>query len=162
GRVDARILIGCGVVLIVTAMWRLGHLSVLAGDDDVRTALIVRGAALGMLFAPINNVAVGGPKPQGAQQEAGGLNPSRPLGGSFGIAVLATFVTTHTQVHRVDLTATLDPGNALVQERLRGITAGLLARGYSLTDAKQAALMLLDGQVMRQAAMLSYNDAWRL
>src|SRR5262249_7229491 len=95
GRVDARILIGCGVVLIVTAMWRLGHLSVLAGDDDVRTALIVRGAALGMLFAPINYVAFGSLKPSDAQQAAGLINLSRQLGGSFGIAVLATYVSTH-------------------------------------------------------------------
>src|ERR1043166_416331 len=55
--VDARALIGVGVALIVVAMWRLGHLSVLSGDDDVRLALIIRGAALGMLFAPINYVA---------------------------------------------------------------------------------------------------------
>jgi DHA2 family multidrug resistance protein len=160
--VDARVLIGVGVMLIVLAMWRLGHLSVLAGDDDVRTALIIRGAALGLLFAPINNVAFGSLKPSEAQQASGLINLSRQLGGSFGIAVLATFVTTHTQMHRVDLIATLDPGNPLVQERLRGITASLVAHGYPLASAQQAALALLDGQVTRQAAMLSYNDAWLL
>jgi len=162
GKVDARLLIGIGVVLIVYAMWRLGHLSVLAGDDDVRAALIVRGAALGMLFAPINNVAFASLKPQEAQQAAGLINLSRQLGGSFGIAVLATYVSTHTQIHRVDLIASLDAANPIVQERLHGLTAGLVARGYAPASAQQGALQLLDGQVMRQAAMLSYNDAWRL
>jgi DHA2 family multidrug resistance protein len=160
GRVDARLLIAVGVVLIVTAMWRLGHLSVLAGDDDVRIALIVRGAALGMLFAPINYVAFGSLRPQEAQQASGLINLSRQLGGSFGIAVLATFVQTHTQIHRVDLVSHLDSGNPYVQQRLQGITASLMAHGYNAVDAQQTALRVLDGQVTRQAAMLSYNDAW--
>ena len=159
---DARALIGVGVVLIILAMWRLGHLSVLTGDDDVRTALIIRGAALGLLFAPINNVAFGSLRPSEAQQASGLINLSRQLGGSFGIAVLASFVTTHTQAHRVDLISKLDAGNPLVQERLKGLTANLIAHGVPATSAPQGALRLLDGQVMRQAAMLSYNDAWLL
>jgi MFS transporter, DHA2 family, multidrug resistance protein len=157
---DARALIGLGVVMIILAMWRLGHLSVLAGDDDVRTALIIRGAALGLLFAPINNVAFGSLKPSEAQQAAGLINLSRQLGGSFGIAVLATFVTTTTQKHRVDLISSLDAGNPQVQERLRGMSANLVSHGVSPELAMQGALRILDRQVMRQAAMLSYNDAW--
>jgi DHA2 family multidrug resistance protein len=159
---DARVLIGIGVALIVVAMWRLGHLSVLSGDDDVRLALIIRGAALGMLFAPINFIAFSSLKPSEAQQAAGLINLSRQLGGSFGIAVLASYVTTHTQIHRVDLLGSVGATDPLVQERLRSLTAGLVARGQTLGAARQGALALLDGQVMRQAAMLSYNDAWRL
>jgi DHA2 family multidrug resistance protein len=159
---DARALIGVGVVLIIWAMWRLGHLSVLSGDDDVRAALIIRGAALGLLFAPINNVAFASLKPGEAQQASGLINLSRQLGGSFGIAVLASYVTRHTQIHRVDLISQLDITNPLARERLQGLTAFLLGRGYSAVSARQGALALLDGQVMRQAAMLSYNDAWMM
>ena len=159
---DARALIGVGVVLIVFAMWRLGHLSVLSGDDDVRVALVIRGAALGLLFAPINNVAFASLKPSEAQQASGLINLSRQLGGSFGIAVLASYVTRHTQIHRVDLISHLDPNNPLVQERLRSLTAYLLGRGYTSITARQGALGLLDAQVMRQAGMLSFNDAWMM
>jgi len=161
-RVEGRILIGIGVVLIMTAMWRLGHLSVSAGQDDVLVALIIRGAALGLLFAPINYVAFGSLRPGEAQQAAGLINLSRQLGGSFGIALLASYVTHQTQIHRVDLVSRLDPGNPLVQQRLDELVAGFLAHGVPLATAKQAALKLLDGQVNRQAAMLSYNDAWFL
>jgi DHA2 family multidrug resistance protein len=159
---DARALIGVGVVLIILAMWRLGHLSVLAGDDAVRAALIVRGAALGLLFAPINNVAFASLKPAEAQQASGLINLSRQLGGSFGIAVLASYVTRHTQIHRVDLIGHLDAFNPLVQQRLQGLTSYLLARGYTPIAARQGALGMLDAQVMRQAGMLSFNDAWMM
>jgi DHA2 family multidrug resistance protein len=40
--------------------------------------------------------------------------------------------------------------------------AGLMAKGYSALQAKQGALAILDATVMRQASMLSYNDAWML
>ena len=159
---DARALIGLGVALMIFAMWRLGHLSVLSGDDDVRVALIIRGAALGLLFAPINNVAFASLKPSEAQQASGLINLSRQLGGSFGIAVLASYVTRHTQIHRVALIEHLDRSDPLVLERLRSLTSYLLSHGYSAVTARQGAAGLLDAQMMRQASALSYNDAWMM
>ena len=161
-KADARVLIGIGVCLLLWAMWDLGHLSVDAGEGDVRWALLIRGAGLGMLFTPINNVAYASLKPSEAQQAAGLINLSRQLGGSFGIALLASYVTTHTQIHRADLVSNVYPGNPLVQQRLQAFTANLMAHGYSLDAARQGAYAILDQQVTRQSAMLSYNDAWML
>jgi DHA2 family multidrug resistance protein len=160
--VDPRVLIAIGVAIFVAAMWDLGHLTTAAGEPDVRLALIIRGAGLGFLFTPINNVAYASLKPSEAQQAAGLINLARQLGGSFGIAILATYVTVHTQVHRVDLLSNVYPGQRLVDERLQTLTANLIAHGYGPDNARHAALALLDQQVMRQAMMLSYNDAWML
>ena len=160
--VDPRILIALGVALFVVAMWDLGHLTTDAGEADVRLALIVRGAGLGFLFTPINNVAYASLKASEAQQAAGLINLARQLGGSFGIAILATYITVHTQIHRVDLLANVYPGQRLVDERVRLLTADLVAHGYGPDAARRGALALLDQQVMRQASMLSYNDAWML
>jgi DHA2 family multidrug resistance protein len=161
-KVDPRVLIALGVALFVVSMWDLGHLTTSAGEADVRLALIVRGAGLGFLFTPINNVAYASLKPAEAQQASGLINLSRQLGGSFGIAILATYVTVHSQIHRVDLLANVYPGNALVDERVRMLTANLIAHGYSTEAAQRGAMALLDQQTMRQATMLSYNDAWML
>jgi len=69
------------------------------------TAVVVLayGAAMGLLFTPINNAAFGSLKPSEAQQASGLINLSRQLGGSFGIAVISTYLTRHIQYHRVDL-----------------------------------------------------------
>src|SRR5215210_7677793 len=128
--VDPRILIAIGVAIFVAAMWDLGHLTTAAGEPDVRMALIIRGAGLGFLFTPINNVAYASLKPSEAQQASGLINLARQLGGSFGIAILATYVTVHTQLHRVDLLANVYAGNPQVDERLRMLTANLLSHGY--------------------------------
>jgi len=160
--VDPRILIALGVAIFVVAMWDLGHLTTNAGEPDVRIALIVRGAGLGFLFTPINNVAYASLKPSEAQQASGLINLARQLGGSFGIAILATYVTVHTQIHRVNLLTYVYAGRPEVDQRVQALSANLVAHGYGPDAAHRGALALLDQQVMRQASMLSYNDAWML
>jgi DHA2 family multidrug resistance protein len=161
-KADARVLILLGMGLMLWSMWRLGHLTTAAGEVDARTALIIRGAALGLLFTPINNVAFGSLKPQEAQQASGLINLSRQLGGSFGIAVLGTYLTRHVQYHRADLLSNFYPSNPALVARLQSLTNGMVAKGAAPYDAHNRALQLLDSQLMRQATMLAYNDAWQL
>ncbi len=159
---DARILIAIGVGLLLYAMWDLGHLTVSSGAADVRWALVIRGLGLGMLFTPINNVAYGSLEPSEAQQAAGLINLSRQLGGSFGIAVLASYLTRQPQYHRNDLVSNIYAGNPVFEQRFRGLVATLASQGYGPVDARRGAYALLDRMVNRQAAMLSFNDAWIL
>ena len=158
--VDTRILIFLGVALFSVSMWKMGHLTTGSGESDVRAALIVRGFGLGLLFVPINNAAYGSLEPHEAQQAAGLINLSRQLGGSFGIAVLVNYVSKHTQFHRADLVTNLVSGSSLTDTRVQQLTSGFMSRGLALVDAKIAALTALNGQVMQQASMLSFNDAW--
>jgi DHA2 family multidrug resistance protein len=160
--VDGRILIAIGVSVFVVSMWKLGHLTTQAGEGDARLALVVRGAGLGFLFTPINNVAYGSLKPSEAQQAAGLINLARQLGGSFGIAILSTYLTGQIQYHRVDLITNVYAGRPEVLERQRLLTANFLAHGYDPVAAARAAMAALEQTVMRQASMLAYNDAWLL
>jgi DHA2 family multidrug resistance protein len=160
--VDARILIYLGIAIFVVSMWQLGHLTTVAGEADARYPLIVRGVALGFLFTPINNVAYANLKPSEAQQASGLINLSRQLGGSFGIAVISTYLESRTALHRADLVANTFATNPLVMERLQGALTHFISLGYSYVKAQAAAYAMLDQQVMAQALMLSYNDTWML
>jgi DHA2 family multidrug resistance protein len=160
--VDARLLIYIGVAIFIYSMWRLGHLTTVAGEADARYPLIIRGIGLGFLFTPINNVAYANLKPSEAQQASGLINLSRQLGGSFGIAVLAFYLTNHIQYHRTDLVTNLYAGSAALAQRQQMLVANFMAHGASLQEAQQRAYGVLDQMVMRQAAMLAYNDCWML
>jgi len=160
--VDPRILIYVGVAIFLVAMWRLAHLTPQAGEHDARVALLFRGVALGFLFTPINNVAYGSLKPSEAQQASGLINLSRQIGGSFGIAILINYATTHAQMHRVDLIANTYANNPALVQRQQAMIANLMAHGMPAATAKNAALAMIDQMVMRQASMLSYNDSWIL
>ena len=159
-KADPRVLIALGVVLFAISMWMMGHLTTAAGADDVRTALLVRGFGLGLLFVPINSAVYRTIRPQDAQQAAGLINLSRQLGGAFGIAVLANQINRMTQLHRVDLASALSSGTPVVEQRLQLLTQGFLSRGMDLQAAHQAALTAMNGQLQQQATMLSFNDAW--
>jgi len=159
---DSRVLIAIGISLFLVSMYQLGHLTTLAGEPDVRAALIIRGAGLGFLFTPINNVAYGSLEPHEAQQASGLINLSRQLGGSFGIAILANYVMKHTQIHRVDLVTDVAAGSPLTIQRLQALQIPFIKQGMSSYEAQHAAIGLLDKQITLQAAMLSYNDAWIL
>ena len=159
---DARVLIAIGMVLFMVSMWKLGHLTTAAGEPDTRAALLIRGAGLGFLFTPINNVAYASLKPSEAQQAAGLINLARQLGGSFGIAILANYLTTHTELHRSDVVSNLATGNLLTDTRVGQLAQRFVAQGYSAAEAQMHAYKVLDGQVQAQASILSFNDAWLL
>ena len=74
--------------------------------------------------------------------------------------MIGTYLTQHIQYHRADLVANFYAGNPVFEERVRMLTGGMIAKGTSPIEAHQRAMALLDGQVMRQAAMLAYNDCW--
>lgn len=159
---DPRVLILIGMTAFSYSMWDLGHLTTAAGEADARFALIIRGLAMGFLFVPINNAAFGSIKPQEAQQASGLINLSRQLGGSFGIAILGAYLTRHIAYHRADLAMNTYAGNPAFDERYQGAIHALIAHGTPAMAAPQGALALVQAGVMRQAAMLAYNDSWML
>jgi len=161
-RIDPRILIFMGFTLFCYAMWTLGHLSTAAGENDVRMALLIRGLGLGLLFTPINNVAFGNIDARIAQQASSLINLARQLGGSFGIAILGTYLSNHITQHRVNLIRFIYPGNPAFDVRVHALAANLMAHGYPADVAQRGALAQIQGIVMREASALAYNDSWRL
>lgn len=160
--VDARVLIYIGVAIFLYSMWSMAHLTTAAGESDVQMALLLRGFGLGFLFTPINNAVYGNINPRIAQQAAGLINLCRQLGGSFGIAILGTYLNGQIQAHRVDLVANVYPGNPAFDQRLQMLTSLFQSRGMAPEIAQHNALATIDHMVMRQASMLGYNDSWML
>ena len=159
---DARILIIIGMFVYMTAMWMLGHLTTQSGQSDTQAGLMVRGFGLGLVFIPISTVAFAGL--QGAQIAQGSAlyNLMRQLGGSFGIAVLNTYIVNMTAFHRAELVTNLHPGDPAFQARLNGAAGALTAGGYSPAAAQAGALHLLDRAVQAQASTMAYNNAFIL
>jgi DHA2 family multidrug resistance protein len=84
----------------------------------------------------------------------------RQLGGSFGIALITTFMAQQMIVHRADLVSKLDVTNYAVQSRVTGMQQAMIAQGNPPNIALQKAYQLLDYGVMKQASVLSYMDVF--
>jgi DHA2 family multidrug resistance protein len=90
------------------------------------------------------------------------ISLSRQLGGSFGIAVLASFLDSRTALHRTELVTNLYSTNPAFVQRQHAAAAAMIGQGYPATVAQQLSMKIMDLTVTKQATMLSYNDAWML
>jgi MFS transporter, DHA2 family, multidrug resistance protein len=160
--VDYRLAIVFGLVIFCISMWDLGHLTAQSGIDDTRIALIVRGFGLGFLFTPLNLAAFSSLKPWEIPQAAGLINLARQLGGSFGIALLSTYITNKAHFHQAILSEHLNAGNLMLAERLNAVQMNLMAHGYSPALAKAAAMGQIAQSVGLQARTMSFNDGFLL
>ena len=118
------------------SMWLLGHLSTQSGTADTTLALLLRGFGTGFLFVPINQAAFASLQKSDLQQASGLLSLSRQLGGSFGIALLATFVQQHIQIHRVEMLRHYALQMKYLHSACTGLAAGLAASGMGAADAR--------------------------
>jgi DHA2 family multidrug resistance protein len=80
----------------------------------------------------------------------------RQLGGSFGVAIVSTFMVRRTMMHRNDIVSKLDVTNPNVQNTVSGMQQSFAAKGHDPHTALQA----LDYAVMKQASVLSYMDVF--
>jgi DHA2 family multidrug resistance protein len=159
---DPRWLITAGMLIYTVAMWMLGHLTLQSGASDTQVGLIVRGLGLGLIFVPITTAAFAGLHGADIAHGAALYNLMRQLGGSFGIAILNTYVVSMTAYHRYNLVGNLYPGNPELLARLGGITHTLIGFGLTSAEAQAGALRMLDRTITVQAITMAYNDAFLL
>ena len=128
------------------------------GEEHMFWPLIVRGLGLGLLFVPITTLSLSGLKGKSIGEGAAFTGMMRQLGGSFGIAIITTFIARFGQEHRVNLIAHLDMTKVNVQNRIHGLQRTFMAKGSSPEVALQKAYKVLDFGVTKQSTVLSYMD----
>src|SRR3989475_10292451 len=121
-----------------------------------------RGVGLALIFVPLTSLALADLPMSKIPNGTGLFNLMRQLGGSVGIAISATLVQRFTAIHRADLIANVTQFSEVTRERLAGIMTRLVATGTPVPLAESKALMVLNGQVTRQAMMLSFEQLFLL
>jgi DHA2 family multidrug resistance protein len=87
----------------------------------------------------------------------------RQLGGSFGIALINTFIVKRVGEHRVELLSHLSPYDPAAVARLDAIKqTATMKSGLSPAGAELAALNSLEGTLTVQSHHLAYMDAFML
>ena len=122
--------------------------------------LILRGLGMGLLFIPITTMSLSTLKGREIGEGAAFTGMMRQLGGSFGIAVITTFMATQSMQHRSDLVSKLDVNSPTVQNYVNGLQQNFITHGKAPNVALQSAYQVLDASVNKQAAVLSYMDVF--
>lgn len=128
--------------------------------DDFFWPLMVRGVGLGLLSVPISTMALSTLKGAEIGQGAAFSGMLRQLGGSFGVALISTYLSRDIVGHRSNLVRQLNIYDPDVQHRVQAIAAGLQARGMPPNIALKSAYQMLEGSVGVQSTVLSYMDVF--
>ncbi len=128
------------------------------GEEFMYWPLVLRGVGLGLLFVPITSLSLSTLKGKEIGDGAAFTGMMRQLGGSFGIAIITTFIARFNQQHRVDLVANLDKTKYLVQNQINMLQQGFMAKGFTFNQALDKANQVLELKVMKQANVLSFMD----
>jgi MFS transporter, DHA2 family, multidrug resistance protein len=159
---DPRALITIGALLFAAAMFKLSRITGESGSSDFFWALIMRGFGLGMMFVPLTTVTLAELNPRELGQGSGLYNFFRQLGGSLGIAGIATLLSHYTAQFRATLAEHIAVGDPVTMNRVDMLTRAMVARGADQWTARQRALELLDRQLMAQASVIAYSRIYIL
>jgi DHA2 family multidrug resistance protein len=161
-RIDPRLLITAGALIFAYAAYELSRITGESGAHDFFWPLILRGVGLGLMFVPLTTITLAELDPAELPQGTGLYNFFRQLGGSFGIAVIATLVTRYTTQFRAVLSEHVAMDDPIATGRIDMLTRAMQARGADLWTARQQALRIIDGQLFGQASVIAYGRIYML
>jgi MFS transporter, DHA2 family, multidrug resistance protein len=162
GKIQARWLITIGMTIGAFGLFEMARFNLNVDFYHAVLSRMILSAALAFLFVPINSVAYSHLPRQVYGQAAGLINLSRNLGGSFGIALVTTFIARRSQFHQNILSSHTTDFNPIFTNMTEAIKNGLISRGVDAYTAVIGSKALIYRILQQQAAMLSYTDAFRL
>ncbi len=160
GKVNNRLLIGSGFLLLAYSSFMLGHINLQIGMRSIILPSILNGLAISFIFVPLTTSTMGTLSQQQMGNATGIFNLMRNVGGSMGIAAITTFVARTAQSSQAALASHMSKYNPVYQHRLAEIQAGLAHHSSSWQAMKQAPQVLY-GVLQQQAALLSYVTNFR-
>lgn len=159
--VPQQYLVAGGMLLFfVYSFWGYKILTPDTGEEAFFWPLIVRGIGMGMLFIPITTLSLSTLKGKEIGQGAAFTGMMRQLGGSFGIAIITTFISRMNIQHRSDLVSHLSANDPNVQQRIQGMQQNFIHNGMAPDAAMSNAYKLMDFTISKQAVVLSYMDVF--
>ena len=84
----------------------------------------------------------------------------RNLGGSVGIATLATLLTNREHLHSARVGEAVSLYDPATQARIDTLAQNFASKGFDAATAQDMALKALDNVVRRDSFVMAYNDAF--
>jgi DHA2 family multidrug resistance protein len=156
-KVSPRIVIAFGIVLFAYTAWLMGHYTLETSNRDIMMVLIIQGVAFACLFIPLTTVALSS-IPRHRMPDATGLNSLlRQIGGSIGLAIMATLMTRFATRARDAMLPNVSLSRPIVAARIQAVQSMLQSKGYDAGAARHTAAQILDLQIRQQAMVLSFE-----
>jgi DHA2 family multidrug resistance protein len=152
-RVDSRLLLALGMILIGGAQWMMTGFSLEMDSQPIIVTGLIQGFGLGFVMIPLNLLAFATIPPKLRTTAASVWSLSRNIGGSITISLFSALLAHNLQVAHSDLAGELSVTRFPI---LQGGFAEIVGMNTS------SVLQFLDAEINRQAMMISYLDDFLL
>jgi DHA2 family multidrug resistance protein len=159
---DPRKFLATGCLVSAWTMWQLSRLDLNAGYWDFFWPQFIQGVSLGLLFVPLTTITMALIPRQEMGNATSIFNLMRNIGGSLGIAAVATLSARYQQKHLNYLSANTSTYSPLTQQTLRNFQSLMRSHGSGPVTSVQQSYVMLSGMLQRQAGILSYIDVFLL
>jgi DHA2 family multidrug resistance protein len=159
-KVDNRILCSIGLGLFGVSCIMNAYMDASTGYDQLLVSQVVRALGQPFVMLTLSNFAMNGIAPKDTASASSLFNMIRNLGGSIGIALLATQLTQREHFHSARLGEAVSSFSAATQLRLDQLTQNFISKGFDPITASDKALKAVDGIVRRESFVMAYNDGF--
>jgi DHA2 family multidrug resistance protein len=163
-RVDTRPMIGLGFLLASIGLWCMAQWSLDVSMHVVIVDSILLGSGLGMLFPVLAAAGFSGLRRENMGDAASLFNLMRNTGAALGISYLTNMLVKYEQVHQSRLAEHLSVFEAWRLGQRGSLMPGsppFHFMGQLVTGRKQG-LGMVYGMMTSQAAILSFDDLYRI
>jgi MFS transporter, DHA2 family, multidrug resistance protein len=161
-KIDPRLTVCLGYLATSIGLYNLTRLDLLTSFGTVTEWRMLQVIGLPFIFIPISTLNYVGVPMSKTNQISSLSNFARNLGGSAGTALLTTYLARSSQVHQATLAANVIPGSIQYRLFTDNIKRLLTMGGMTSGSAGQLAVGQAYQQMVRQASMLSYQNAFAI
>ena len=159
--VPQQFLVSMGMLIFaIFCFWGYFILTNSTPEENFFWMLVTRGVGLPLLFIPITSLSLSTLKGAEIGQGVAFTGMMRQVGGSFGVALITTFMARQNMFHRSTLVSKLDVNNPAVMGHVHALQQGFISKGMQPDIALQSAYKAIDYSISSQANVLSYMDVF--
>ena len=159
-KIDNRIMCAFGLTLFGISCLMNSHMDASTGYDQLFWSQVVRALGQPFIMLTLSSFAMHKIPPKDMASASSLFNMTRNLGGSVGIAMLATTLTNREHFHSAILGESVSALSSATQLRLDQLTQTFIASGIDPATASSRALAVIDRIVRREAYVMAYNDGF--
>ena len=161
-KVNPKALLAFGITVNAYATYLMSNFNLFADFSTVIWPRIVLGIGMGFFFIPLTTLTMSEIKKEDMGNASAIYNLLRNLGGSFGVAFVTTMLSRRAQFHQNRLVEHLTPFDRVYQMFSDQSSQVLQYRGFRGPLSEQGGLGIIYRDLLRQASMMSFNEAFRL
>ncbi|HKJ30762.1 MAG TPA: DHA2 family efflux MFS transporter permease subunit [Balneolales bacterium] len=158
--VPPQLMASAGFLIFFIFTFLLSKQNLNSGPHNFFLPVILRGVGLGSLSVPVNTIALTGVFGHDLSEGSGFLSMTRQLGGSFGTAMIATFVDWREAFHRNQMVAHLTHYSYATRHWINIFMHRFYSLGSSMFTAKLQGWKVIAFGLAQQSMLMTYDEAF--